>query len=804
MFSSLFQDLRFSFRLLAKTPGFTALAISVLALGIGMNTAMFSVIKAVLFSALPYPKPDQLVQLWQTAKDGHAMHVSWLDFKDWRAQNRSIADMATFGSAPVSLAGDFTPRRIRTGVVSTAFFATIGTQALIGRTFTPGDQTPGAAATAVIGYSLASALYGRPASAIGKTLRMDGLSFSVIGVMPPRFDFPDHAQVWIPSELFPDKSQRSAHNYEVLGRLKPGVSLRRAQADMDIVAARLARTYVDDRDEGIRLVPLYDQLTAPVRPALLVLLGAVIFVLLIACLNISNLQLSRALARMKEFALRSSLGAGRGRLIRQLLTEGVLLSVAGGVAGLLLATALTGFLRHAAPQNIPRIQDVRVDTGVLLFTSALSICAGVLFGILPAVAGSRTNLAQPLKSQSGASTAAPALKRWAKALVMGQTALSIVLLAGAAMLMKSYWLLARVNPGLNPSGVFVTNLSWSTEDGNFANAAKVAAMSRRLLAGIGSLPRVRAVALTNTLPVRDRGADGNFEIKGRPLPADPHQAPDAWYRLVTRDYFHVFGIPILKGRAFTPQDDQSAAQVAIVNQTFANEFFPREDPIGRQIRFFGFDRKPQFMTIVGIVPDMRALGLSRPAAPEVFADYLQHAGSVWVDSTLVVRGPSDDEPAVKRLIGAVDPDTPVEFHGMEEVIGATITSQRFQTSLLSIFAGFALLLAVIGIYGLLSYTVARRTSEIGIRMALGADRPRVLTLVLREGGVLVAGGLALGLIAAVFLTRTLTTLLFLVRAADPLSLIAVALLFAAIAMIGCYLPAKRAAGIDPNVALRYE
>lgn len=800
----LLQDLRFSARVLAKTRGFTVVSIVVLALGIGMNTAMFSAVKAVLLSALPYPDPGRLVQLWQTSKSGHLMSVSWLDFKDWRRQNRSMEHMAAFYGDEQSLSGGFTPARIRIGAVSSGFFETIGTQTLIGRTFAAGDEHPGAAATAILGYELAQTLFGQPAACIGKTIRMEGMAFTVIGVMPPRFDFPKRAQAWIPLELLPDPSGRSAHNYRILGRLKRGISLRGAQADMDIVAARLGKAYVDDRNEGIRIVSLYDQLVGPVRPALLILLAAVVFVLLIACVNISNLQVSRAVARMKELALRSALGAGRGRLIRQLLTESVLLSIAGGGAGLLLAIFGTALLRHAAPQNIPRIENMGLDIEVLLFTSALSIGVGLLFGVLPALIGSRTNLTEPLKTGTGNSTAGPVLKRWGNGLIIAQTALSIVLLAGAALLIKSYWKLSHVNSGLNSSGVFLTDIFWPTVDGRFINGNQVSAMVRQMLRGVSELPGIEAVAFTDTLPVRDHGADGSFEIKGRPLPADPHESPDAFRRLVTRDYFKVCGLPILKGRPFSAYDDQSQEPVAIVNQTFVKAFFPNQDPIGHQVRFLGFDGTWQFMTVIGVVPDVHALGLNRPPVPEIFEDYLQHADASWGDVSLLVRGPAGDEPAVKRLIASVDRETPIEFHSMDEVINTTISSERFQTALLGLFAGFALLLSGIGIYGLLSYTVTRRTSEIGIRMALGANKGAVLALVLQEGGALVCTGLVLGLVCALFLTRALSSLLFSVRASDPSSFVAVALLFASIALLGCYLPAHRAAKIDPNIALRYE
>src|ERR1700733_7021700 len=796
------QDVRFGCRVLAKTPAFTLTAIAVLALGIGMNTAMFSAAKAVLLSALPYPEPDRLVEVWQTTKAGAFMDASGPDFRDWRDQNRSMR-LASYGGDQVSLSGDFAPRRIRIGVVSAGFFESMSVSAAIGRTFSRQEQKLGAAPVVILGYDLSQRTLGMPAQSIGKSVRLDGLAFTVIGVMPPAFDFPLRAQAWVAQELFPDPSTRSAHNYHVVGRLKAGVSVRRAQEDMNVIAARLAKAYVDDRDEGIKVVPLYDEVVGPVRPAFLILLSAVTLVLLIACVNISSLHLARGTVRAKELGLRAALGAGRARLIRQLLTEAVLLALAGGAAGLALAVAGTAVLRHSAPANIPRLENIRVDTGILFFTAFLSIGAGLLFGALPAMAGSRADVNESLKQGSGKGTAGPQSKRWGNALVLGQIGLAVVLFAGAALLLKSYWKLAHVDSGLRSSGVFIADLSWPAINGMSIDSKEVLRLSNGLLAGVGSLPGVQAAALVQPLPLSGNGANGDFEMEGRALPADPHLNPNAYYRLITSQYFDTFGIPILKGRAFEEADDRSPQQVAIVNQSFAANFFPDGDAVGKRIRFFGFDRKPEFMTVVGIVADVRALGLDKPARAEVFADYMQHA-AFSPDATLVVRGPASLQAAVSAIIARLNRDTPVEFQSMDQVIAGSIARERFETSLLSLFAGFALLLAAVGIYGLLSYTVTRRTSELGIRMTLGASRPAVLWLVLSEGGRLVAGGLLLGLLCASILNSTLASLLYGVKATDPATFAIVALVFGIVAMLGCYLPARRASKIDPNVALRYE
>jgi predicted permease len=796
------QDTRFGWRVLTKTPAFTATAVIVLALGIGMNTAMFSAVKAVLLSALPYPEPERMIELGQTAKDGHVMSVSMLDFRDWRAQSQTVEYMATYDSGAGTLSGNFPARRIRMAVVGGGFFEVVATHAAIGRTFSAGEQKPGGTRTLVFGYELAATVFGTPANAIQKTVHLNGMAFTVIGVMPPRFNFPDRAQLWLPNDLFPDESSRSAHNYRVFGRLKPSVTVSQAQADMNVVAARLAKQYIDDKDEGIRVTSLYEFLISGVRPALLVLLGAVTLVLLIACVNISNLQLARAAVRRKEMGMRCALGAARGRLIRQLLTESVLFAGAGGLVGLALATFAVKILRIAAPANIPRIQNLGVDMGVLCFTAGLSLLAGILFGVLPALVSSKADLNDALKKCTGKGETIR-YKRWGQTLVAGQIALAIVLLSSAALLIKSYWKLAHVETGLASGGVYVTDLTWpAAADGNSVDGTYVRQAGTQMLDQIRQLAGVQAVAFIHGLPFQG-APDGGFEIEGRPLPADPHMYPDADYRTITSDYFKAFGVPILKGRGLAVDDVRAAQQVAIVNQSFKEKFFPAGDPLGHRIRFLGFDRKPQFMTIVGVVPDVHASGLKRPAGPEVYADYFQHEDSA-MSVSLVVRGPASIQPKIERIVTSLNRSTAVNFESMDGLISGTIARERFQTALLTVFAACALLLAIIGIYGLLSYSVTRRTGEMGVRMALGANSRSIARLVLGEGGVLVLAGVALGLVGSLMATRALEAMLYEVKTSDPSALLAVIASFAAAALVACYLPAHRASRIDPSEALRAE
>jgi putative ABC transport system permease protein len=500
--------------------------------------------------------------------------------------------------------------------------------------------------------------------------------------------------------------------------------------------------------------------------------------------------------------MRRALGAARGRLIRQLLTENVLLAGVGGLLGLALAEVSVRILRIAAPANIPRIQNLGIDTGVLCFTAALSLLVGLLFGVLPSLDSSKTDVTDALKQGTGKGEGVRQ-KRWGQMLVVGQIVLAVVLLSAAALLIKSYWKLAHVETGLASGGVYVTDLTWpASADGNSVDGAYVRRAGTQMLGHIGQLPGVKAVGFIHGLPFQG-GPDGSFEIEGRPLPADPHLYPDAEYRMVTFGYFRAFGIPIVKGRAFTDDDQRTAPQVAIVNQSFEKEFFPTGNVLGKRIRFMGFDRKPQFMTIIGVVPDVRSFGLSKPARSEVYAHYFQHADTA-MDITLVVHGPASVQSRIEPIVTSLNRSTAVNFESMDGLISGSIARERFQTALLGLFAACALLLAVVGIYGLLSFTVTRRTSEMGVRMALGANSRRIMRLVMGQGGVLVAAGLALGFAGSLIATRALRAMLYQVKTTDASTLLAVLAGFAAAALVACYLPARRASQIDPSEALRAE
>lgn len=796
------RTVRHSLRSLLQAPGFTTVAILTLAIGIGANTAMFSVINAVLLASLPYPRPDRLVQLWEQKKDGGAMQVSGMNARDWRDQNRSLADLAWFYTDDISLSGGAQPQRIRVGLVSEGFFRAIGVNPSLGRLTAESDHRLGAPQVALLGHAVWQKQFAGRSDVVGRTIHLNGSAFTVVGVLPPGFDFPENAALWIPLEIFPDRSTRSAHNYRVVARMKDGLSFAQVHADLERVAANLARAYIDNKDHGIHVVPLYDQIVGPVRPAILILLAAVGFVLLIACVNIANLQLARGWNRVREMAVRTALGASRGRLIAELLTESLLLAVFGGVAGLLLAWWSIGVLRAAIPPSIPRVEHLGIDGVVLAFTLAVSVAAGLVFGLLPAFSASHVEVSEALKSGGAKAGMSRRRRRLGSGLAVAEIAIAVMLLAGAALLIETFRNLRSVDTGFQASGVIASEIAWPvTREDDLPRAER---LSRALLDRVRDLPRMSSVALAGDFPFRGFLADGSFEIEGRPLPPDPHDAPDADYVSVSTRYFETLGIPLLRGRDFQASDELPASPlVAVVNQAFAKEFFPGQNVIGRRIRFLGFDLHPDFLQIVGIVGDVRARSLARPAAAAVFVDFFQHSSSA-ANPILIFRAPWSETAAVRRVVSSLDPNTPVEFLSAGEVITEAVSRQRFQMALLTVFAALALALAAIGIYGVQSYAVSRRTSEMGVRVAVGATRTDLLRLVVRESLSIAAAGLALGCGAALLLTRAMSALLFGVKPNDLLAYAGAVLVLGSVAVLASLLPARRAARVDPLTALRYE
>jgi putative ABC transport system permease protein len=795
-------NIRYAIRNLRNAPAFTAIAILTLALGIGANTAMFSVVRAVLLARLPYPHPDRIVQLSEQRKDGGMISVSGPNARDWRAMNHSLQTLAYYYAYNRNLSGGSEPQRIQAAMASQDFFRVLGAVPQIGRLTTASDHQIGAAPVAIIGHALWLRQFGGRSDVLGRTIHLEGSVFTVIGVMPPEFDFPNRSELWVPLEITPDPSTRSAHNFNVAARIKDGLSLRQVRADLDNVQARLAAAYIDDKDRGIAMVPLYEQIVGPVRLPILMLIAAVAFVLLIACVNIANLQLARGWSRVREMAVRTALGASRRRLAGQLLTESVLLSLAGGVAGLLLASWCMHLLRAMIPPNIPRVAHIEIDGTVLAYTLAISTLAGFLFGILPAFSASRTDVNESLKSGGTKSTMSRGQRRLGSGLVVAEISVAMILLAGAGLLIESFRNLEHVDPGFQTAGVITTDLAWPVEGSD--QTERAATLSRTLLDRVRTVPGVVSAGYSLEFPLRGSMPDGGFEIAGRPLPANPHDVPDADYQVVTTGYFETLGIPLLRGRRFTEADERpGAAPVTLVNQSFAKEFFPGDETIGKRIRFMGFDEHPFFMEIIGIVADVRGQNLARPPVSAVLADLFQHP-SALANPVLIFRAPWSDTAAVRGIIGSLDRTVPLEFVSGDQVIMQAVSRQRFQTTLLAIFAGLALLLAALGIYGVQSYGVNRRTSEMGIRLAVGATGSNLLGLVLREALGITLAGMAIGYVGALLLTRAIATLLFGIEAHDWSTYALTALLLGSVVAIASILPARRAARVDPTVALRYE
>jgi putative ABC transport system permease protein len=693
--------------------------------------------------------------------------------------------MAAYAQEPVNIAGGDVPVRTQLTEVTSDFFPTLGVSTLMGRAFSTEKQP-----LAVVSHGLWQRAFGASSSAIGKPIRIDGQEFTISGVMPLGFDFPNRNEVWVSGELVPDTSSRSGHNNRVIGRLKPGVTLVQAQADLDAIALHVRQQDPSDRDAGCKLTDLHESLSGRVQTTFLVLLGAVGFVLLIACVNVGNLQLAKSFTRQREISIRISLGASRSRLIRQLLTENALLAFLGAGLGLLLAYWATGLLRIFVPADIPRIADIRIDGAVLLFTLCAAVFTGIAFGLFPAIFTSKSDL------RSGM---AQARRPAGGMLVSGEIALATVLLIGAGLLLQSFWRLSQVDPGFQIKRIYTAEVTWPlTNSSGEVDHTQIPGIYSRLFERLSASPGVDAAAAISSLPIKDQGPNGEFAIEGQ---APGVHVNDSFYRVATSGYFRALSIPLKRGRFFDEHDGVNAPQVALVNASFARTFFPNEDAIGKRIRYFGFDRSPQWLTIVGIVSDSHDFGLGVSARPVCFVNFLQHPDRLMF-AELVVRAQS---PAgIAEAIHAINRDVPVNLHTFEDVVSTSLSRPKFQSQLLLIFASAALLLAAIGIYGVLSYAVRRRTRDLGIRMALGALPGQVLRGVLREALLFAVTGLTVGSLASIALTRTLRSFLYEISPTDPLTFVFVALTLTIVSMVAGYLPARRATRIDPVVALRNE
>ena len=812
---TLLQDARYGLRNLARNPGFAFVAMLTLALGIGANTTIFSVIDNTLLKPLPFPGADRLLLVWETFGKGpdNWNIVSAPNFWDFERQSHSFETMAIFDSAGrgynLSATGNRQEAEQVSGLrVSAGFFSVLGAKPLLGRTFLPEEETLGKDHEVVLSYGLWKARYGGDPSLVGRTIRVDGAEFTVIGVMPREFTWQFWSgprQLWVPVGYTKTDFGREDNSFIAIARLKPGVSVARARAEMEAVGSNVRRQYPsEDADMGATVSPLGDFGMEGLRTTMLTLLAAVAFVLLIACVNVANLLLARGAARQKEFAIRRALGAAGSRIARQLLTESVLLALAGGAAGLLLAAGSTRVLFYVFKLDslhlpLRSIDSIAMDGRVFGFALLVSYLTGVLFGVAPALSALRTGLNEPLK-EGGRSGATGGRNRLRHVLVASEVALAMVVLSGAGLMIKSMTRLLGVDPGLNPRNVLTVGMSVPQEE-IYVGPPGLPRFCQDLDQHVGAIPGVLSVGAVGHLPF-EGNAGRSFQIEGQP-PAAPGHLPGASYSVACPNYFRTMGIPILKGREFTPQDTVSAPGAIVINEAMARAFWPKEDPVGRAIRLGGFDG-PR-LTVVGVVGDVHYQGLDVPVERQFLRPYTQ-AG--WPVMTVVVRtihAPATFAAAVKKAIADVLPDWPVSgFQTMEDVVHDSTGSRRFPMLLLSVFSVVALVLAAVGIVGVVGHSVTQRTHEIGLRMALGAGTVDVLRLVVSGNMLWVLAGLGAGVAGSAGLTRLLSGLLYGVRPLDPVVLGTVSALLAAVALFASYLPARRAARIDPMAALRCE
>jgi predicted permease len=805
--------------MMRKNPGFTAIALLTLALGIGANTAVFSIVNGVLLNSLPFPDPDKLVVLFESKPNFKEGSISYPNFLDWQRQNRSFTSIAAYRPASFSVTGSGEAERVRGEMVSADFFSILGVRPLIGRTFTPDEDRLGAGRVVLVSSSFWQRKLNSAADAVGRRVVLDGEGYTVIGVIPASFhlllpNFRDENELYVPigqwnNPNFLDRSH--ALGTKAIGRLKPGVTLAQARADMESVMQNLAASFPQaDAGEGVTLTALKQKMIRDIEPFLLVLLAAVCFVLLIACVNVANLLLTRSASRTREFAIRAALGAGQGRVVRQLLTESLLLAIGGAGLGLLLANWGTKAALAVLPVALPRAAEVGIDAHVLLFTAAISILAGLFFGLAPALRTARSNVQDTLKEGGRGSSGSQ--HRVQGAFVVMEMAMALVLLIGAGLMIRSLMRLWSVNPGFDPHNVF----SFSVElppSANTWSADEVRTSLRQLHDKMASVPGVQAVSLSGgTIPMV--GDDEElFWIEGQARPSTDKDMSWTLRYIVEPDYFSAMSIPIKRGRFLSGQDNEHSSLVAVVDESFAAKYFGGQDPIGKHIYLKAID-KP--LEIVGLVGHVKQWGLDtddkESLHAQLYTPFMQMADSDMqqTDNGVDVLLRSDEAhgailDTIRNTVASINSQQFIfDVRTYDSIISKTLAAQRFSMILLGAFAAFALLLASVGIYGVISYVVLQRTHEIGIRMALGAERLHILRLILGRGGLLALAGVGLGLVSALGVTRLMASLLYGVRATDPVTFVGVAILLTLVALAACYVPARRATKVDPMVALRYE
>lgn len=822
--NTLWKDIRYGARMLLKNPGITFVVILALALGIGANSAIFSVVNAALLRPLPYHEPENLVYLNERSPVLDDMSISYPNFTDWRNQNHVFEKIGVYNRESYNLTGYGEAERILTAQVSADLFSALRVNAAVGRVFTNEEDQPGGPPVVVLSYGLWQRRFGGQMSILNQALTLNGKSYTVIGVMPQGYLYPGYSrpvEMWVPvGQLSGDPNWKERGNHPGLyavARLKPGATLAQAQADMENIAVNLEKQYRSNAGNRVRIQPLLETFVSDARSALWVLFGAVAFVLLIACANIANLLLARATARQKEMAIRSAMGAGRWRIARQLLTESVLLSLVGGGLGLLIARWFVDFILYISPNAIPRSREISLDWRVLTFTIGVSFVTGILFGLVPALQAGVVDVHETLK-ETGRGTSR---RHWLRSsLVIVEVASTLVLLVGAGLMIRSFYRLQNVNPGF--SYTRLASFTVSLPEKKYVNEEQITAFFKRLLDNTRALPGVEAVAAASGLPLGNNGWQTSFVVDGQPRPPRD-QTPLMEACTVTPDYFRAMNIPLLRGRYFTDQDNRShlagqdlskvdegerlvaGVNSIIIDEEFARRHWPNEDAVGKRIKM-GTDETPRFLTVVGVVGRVKMEGLSQDS--NRVQGYFPFWQLPFNGMTVVIKASGDPDQLIagaRAQVQQVDPDQPIyNIKTMDEIRAESVASERLNLTLFTILAGLALMLAIVGIYGVMSYTVTQRTHEIGIRMAIGAQQRDVFKMVIGQGMMLALIGIAIGLVGAFALTRFMASMLFGVTATDPVTFAVIAILLTAVALIACYLPGRRATKVDPVISLRYE
>lgn len=820
---TIWQDMRYGARMLLKNPGITFVVVLALALGIGANTAIFSVVNAVLLRPLPYEESDRLVFLNEKSAVLDEMSISYPNFTDWRNQNHVFEKIGVYNRNSYNLTGFGEAERVLTAQASADLFSALRVNAAIGRVFTNDEDKPGGTPVAVLGYDFWQRRFGGQASIVNQALTFNGKSYTIIGVMPRGFQYPGRVEMWVPvGQLAGDSNWQQRGNHPGLyavARLKPGATLQQAQADMDAIAVNLGKQYPDSNEgNGVRIRPMLEIFVGEVRGTLWVLFGAVGFVLLIACANIANLLLARATARQKEMAIRSAMGAGRWRIARQMLTESVLLALVGGTLGLLFAQWGIKLILYISPNAIPRSREITLDWKVLAFTLGVSFVTGILFGLVPAVQAGEVDVHETLKETGRGTTR----RHWLRSsLVVVEVATTMVLLIGAGLMIRSFYRLQNVNPGF--SYEHLTSFSISLPQKKYPSEEQRGEFFHRLLENIRSLPGVETVAAASGLPLGNNGWQTSFTVDGKPAPP-PSEMPLMEACTVTPDYFRAMNIPLLRGRYFNDQDNRAflagrdlskldegqrfvaGSTVIIIDEEFARRHWPSEEAVGKRIRLGGSDADNPVLTVVGVVGRVKMEALREDS--NRVQGYFPYAQLSVASMAVIIKATGDPTQLVASARGqvkAADPDQPIyNVRTMNEIRAESVAPERLNLTLMSLFAGIALVLAIVGIYGVMSYSVTQRTHEIGIRMAIGAQPKDVFRMVIGQGMMLALIGVAVGLLGAFALTRLMATMLFGVEPTDPATFISIAVLLTSVALVACYIPSRRATKVDPVVSLRYE